>query len=306
MTEKNEIVNEEGNQVPEWLTTGAEGMEEVSDDFRPDELAVATSMTGEFTEGKVDLKHVFNRTTGEDLGPERNLVLVRYKIRFQCFNEDGDALICKSYDRETGMVRAYQDEKFDQEFIEEMKLTEEELGSDSLVERKCDDCPLHPANWRSDGEGNNIPPRCEESHEFVVLDITEGFNKAPFLVRVPKNSRLKKNFIKGLNNLIRTKLRLQNIPLWGAVFKMYGEQVENSRGGKNVVWGADFNGYVKNKELFDYCKKLYKDLENSEEERTKKAEQNEMAAKTTTEPENIEVAGEESAWDDDGDETWPE
>ena len=297
--------------VPEWLATGAEGMENIEDSFKPDELAVATSMTGAFTEGDVELKHIFNKTTNEDLGPKRQMAIVKYDQRFSCLNSDQNRIICKSYDKSKGLVRVYQSDDIDHEFVETMNLTDEELAEDGLVERSCEECPHHPINgWSVNENGDNIPPRCHVVNELIVLDLTDGFNKAPYMLRIPKNSSLKKDVIDGLNNLIKSKLRLQNIPLWGGVFDVYGKQVQNSRGGKNVVLGFDFNDYIKNKEVFDYCQQLYKQLVESEEARRAKEEQRAKEETGDVETSMDEADPGESAFDvgggDDADEVWPE
>ena len=313
MTKKNELTpqeqeQEQENNIPEFLREDkAEGMEEVSDSTNFEEIRVATKMSKVFEEGEVELGHLYNADSGEDLGKVRNMVPFVYKINYQLSNEDSSAIFCKSYDKNRGLVRVYQSEDFDQEFINGMKLTDEEMAEDGLVERACAECQFHPVNgWKTNEKGDNIPPRCKESHEIYLLDVTEGFDKTPYLIRVNNSSRLKADFLKKFNHQVNTNLRVNDISLFGGVFEFFGDHVENSRGGKNYVFGSRFAGHVKNKELYDFAKKSHKEFKKTEEARNKRYEERakEVQVEVTDEDPDIEVADWGEA-ESGGDEPWP-
>lgn len=312
----NEVMDNSGGIPAHLMEDAGMGKEEVQQNTQIPELRVSTKMSRVFEDEEVKLGHIYNNDSHEDLGDARAIVVFAYRRRYQCSNENNTAIFCKSYDRETGLVRAYQEEDFDDEFKEEMQLTEEELSGEDvgIVERTCAECSFHPDNWK-EVDGKNIPPRCEHSHEFYVIDVTSGMkgvenglvdvdknsiNKHPNLVRVNKSSSLKSKFIKDFNNLLDAKL--VSAPIFGGVFKLYGNQVKNSMGGKNYVFDADFVGYLPPGEVYDYVKRSHVEFERAEEENNRKAEERAAASKDDFDDEDFEDG---SAFDDNVDDAWP-
>jgi hypothetical protein len=310
MSNENEVMDT-NTQMPSFLTEDAGmGTDNVQASQRIPELRVCTKMSRVFEDQQVELGHIYNVDTEEDLGPERQLIVFKYRTNFVCSNEDNTQIFCKSYDQKTGQVRVYIAEDFDEEFIEEMQITKEEVeGEDGIVERSCKGCEFHPSNWTQDEQGNNIPPRCNRSHEFYVLDVTDGFDKQPYLIRVNETSGLKKAFIKDWNNLIQTKIKLNQAPIFGGVFKLFGEQVENSRKKKNYIFGVEFLGFVsgKQKELYDFAKQSHIEFNKNEEEYNKNTEAVASDGDIDTDDDFEEgSAFGDNTEADDGDSVWPD
>lgn len=287
-------------EVPSWLIDEEnEGFDEVTDDQGFQELRVCTKMSRVFEDGEVELGHIYNAETKEDLGPARNLLIFKYRRVFQMSNEKGNSILCKSYDKEVGNVRVYNDENFDEEAIDKLGVTASELNDEdiSIVNRQCEGCPCHPYDGWETIDGENIPPRCSVSHELYVLDLTEGFDKIPYLIRINQNSRLKKKVVKDLNSLLSRKLRLKNVPLYGGVFEFGSQKMKNSMGGKNLVWDIQFDSYVKMKEVVNFAKQSLKEF-NKEEQRRKK----ETRKRMNNDEDVIETGAEEqegNPWDGD-------
>jgi hypothetical protein len=309
----NEVMDNDGNGIPSFLTDDAGmGTEEVKSNTSIPELRVCTKMSRVFEDGKVDLGHIYNTDTLEDLGEKRQLLVFNYRVTFQCSNDNSTQIFCKSYDQETGLVRAYQEEDFDDEFAEEMNLTKEEVsgGDVGMVERKCNNCIFHPDNWGEEDD-KNIPPRCKRSHEFYVLDLTDGFDKQPYMIRIINSSKLKNDVIKDWNNLIETKLKLNQAPIFGGVFEVYGNQKKNSMGGKNYVFGVDWSGYISpdQRKLYDFAKQSHIEFKKAEEENNRSVE--EQAAASDDFDEDFEEGsafdGDPDSDDSDSDDSvWPE
>lgn len=313
----NEVMDNSGGIPAHLMEDAGIGKEEVQASTSIPELRVSTKMSRVFEDEEVALGHVYNNESHEDLGEARAIVVFAYRRRFQCSNDNSTAIFCKSYDRKTGLVRAYKEEEFDDEFREEMQLTEEELSGDQgIVERSCANCSFHPDNWK-EVDGKNIPPRCKHSHEFYVLDITngiekvennmvelnDGFDKTPKLVRVANTSSLKADFIKNFNNLLNSKL--VSAPIFGGAFKLQGKQVKNSMGGKNYVFDTEWMGYLAPGDGYDFAKASHYEFEAAEEEMNKKAEE----AAANSDDFDDEDFEDGSAFDSDGDsdvdDAWP-
>lgn len=280
---ENDVTETNEKGVPGFLYNAEEtGMEDVENNIGFQELRVCTKMSKVFEDGEVELGHIYNRETAEDLDEYLDLIIFKYRVTHQLFNEDNDGILCKSYDKSTGNVRVYND-SFDPEAIEKLEITNEDIKDEEtrIVTRSCDDCPFHPRDgWKTDPDsGKRIPPRCKESHELYTLNVTPGphnFEKAPYLIRINNTSRPKQELIEDIKNLINNKLRLEKLPIFAGVFKFGSHQRENSRGKKNYIWDISWRGLIPGndagKELFKFAENMLVEFNKREDEMNKEAE----------------------------------
>lgn len=296
----NEIANVKGNvqggDMPDWLKNQeAQGHEDVEDNSTIQEFRVATKMSSVLDRNSdVSRGDIYNAETDEPLGDTRKLLIFKKRKNHVMLSEDGWSL-CKSYDRQVGNVRTYQDkEHFDDEVIEEFGLTEEDVENENKVSHECASCSFHPTEGWKTIDGKPVPPRCNESHEYYVLDLTEGVNKVPYLIRIGDTSKIKSDIIDELDAAISHKLKFQGAPLYAGIFEFGTKQVENSRGNKFFVWDISFDGYVPDQGLFEFAKMMHEDFNKKEQE----MEQLEQESRTK----DVTPESEEESWSGDGDE----
>jgi len=283
--------NQQTSQVPEFMQEDAGvGYDDVDDQLTFEEWRIITPLSN--MQGEVG--NVYNYTTSEDLGAARKFIIFAKRKTFFLSDEENTALLCKSHDRKKGYIRAYQGaDAFDKEAMEGLGVTVEEIeGAESILERECDTCPHHPVKgWSTDAEtGDNIPPRCNVSHDYYILDFEdEVVDPSPKLIRIGETSRLKRDVASEFDNLISSKLRMSNVPLYGGVFEMTSQDMENSRG-KNVTM-PDFNfvgilakgldpksdRFRAHKEAYNVAKTSAQEFNDREEELAQAAEKSAVA-----------------------------
>lgn len=300
----NELVaNNGGNEViPSFLQNAQpEGFDDVNVDQKIPEIRVCTSMSNVLAEGQVPLKNLYIVDPVQDLGEFRDLLIFKYRTTHQLFGEDGQGILCKSYDQKTG--EAWPSDKMDPEAQEILGVTMDDIDNNTRgICNDCNKCPFRPDNWSKDEDDNWIPPRCQYSHELYVLDLTEGFDTVPKLIRITETSKIKKQVIKDLNSQINHKLKFKGLPIYGGVFRLSTEMIENSRGKKNPTYKFEFNGYVENEEVFNFGKQCLKEFDARQESNSNPAPaQNQQQVETKMEEQKGGWAGNQG--DDAGNDT---
>lgn len=268
---KNEVMEQNQGDMPEFLKNKeAKGHEDVDGSDKIQEYRVATKMSTivDDTEADVSRGEIYNVNTKESLGEERKLLIFKKRVTHQLSSEEGGAILCKSYDRKEGNIRTYHDtEDFDEDVIAEFELEKEQVENEERgLTHSCQGCEFHPTEGWKTVDGQAIPPRCNEAHEMFVLDLTEGVNKVPYLIRITDKSRIKSKLVKRLDNLISHKLKFQGTSIFAGVFNFSTKLEENSRGNKFYVWDVDFEGYVEDEGLYNFAEMMHDEFNEREED----------------------------------------
>lgn len=267
----NEIEKYQG-EMPAFLAgVKPKGYEDVQNRTQVTAYRISQGQSQVVSEGTMSVGRLYDSQDKIDLGTERKIMIARKRITRQLMNPEGVSIACKGYNLDKsnhgmGKIRVGNIKDMPEEYLKAWGITPDAHKEERYLDFPCDRCVF--ADWKEDDDGKRIPPPCNLVHELFFFDVTDGMDSVPHIYNIAQTSKVARDIIKSLDNILLQKLQLkrtnaspEGLPIYGGVLSLKVDRAENSRKQKYFIPVFEFDRYLTNDDAaqFMLCAKFYEE-----------------------------------------------